>query len=190
MPPVSSLAVKDLIFTRKIGKFTTDGSVLIAWWGCDCTVSNRCCCFCRTVCFQRQAETPKWLVNNNLHWLQNPDLVFLKFPSFVEQVEVLFLTQPLLHMHLWIFFCTEGSISHHIFLLFSHLMGLIMCSSNNNEERIFSQRNTGNIRWLSLIIWKCLIFHFGEKKANRNLYIFTCRKLMTNSESVKRWSDK
>ena len=31
---------------------------------------------------------------------------------------------------------------------------------------------------------------WGKKKANRNLYIFTCGKLMTNSESVKRWSDK
>lgn len=41
-------------------------------------VSNRC--------FKRQAETPKWLANNNLRWLQNPDLVFLLFLSFTEQV--------------------------------------------------------------------------------------------------------
>lgn len=41
-------------------------------------VSNRC--------LKRQAETPKCLVNNNLRWLQNPDLVFLYLPLYWESV--------------------------------------------------------------------------------------------------------
>lgn len=64
---VSSLAMKDLIFKRKTGKFGHR-------WGCldytgsgGCTVSNRCYRLCGTLCFQRRAEPPEWLTNNNLH---------------------------------------------------------------------------------------------------------------------------